>query len=1220
MIKIIYGVVALIVLVVGALFVAPYLIDWDGLKPTIAERAEHRFGRKLAIDGPIEVRFLPVPTVSVSDVRLANLPGAAVADMARAKRLDLDLAIGPLLGGEIETVKLVLIDPVIELERLANGQANWAFEPKPEAAKDSAKPKAGAKPAEPATKVVEAVEEGDGVGTSSIQAVELRNGAIVFRDARSKHVEYLHNIDAAVSAREQGGPYKARGSMMLRERPITFEGVLGRLSNVAPTPLALEITLDEAAAKLGFDGAIEFDAVRGAGKLNVEGENFAVALQRFGIAMPASAPDLAKLFMLSGVVSGGDERFDVKELQLRVGETSATGAAAYMSGTPNQLDLVLVLSSLDLDLMSGATPAPKQDTKSKPAVPEAKISPAAGAVAAGEDAGSGLPTDLNASVNLTIEAIKYRASVIRKTHALLTLEKGVATVRQASAELPGGADASLTGKFAMPNGRAAFDGGLEVHADDLRTLATWLGVDLRDVPADRLRRLALSATIKASEAELLIPKLSAKLDNSTITGSLSIADVAQVERPQITANLTLDRLALDAYRRQPNSTKADGTATGEDAVVVTSEKTEKKSSRAAASDGTLLGAYDFAATLRIGALSYGDFKLSGIDVNPLWRDGVLKISALNVADFAGVALKAQGEGRALETEAPQFSAEIDASAASLAPLARALALGDDIRVEALGRSKFGLILSGTPDAMALDGKLSTEAGQLAFKGNVEQISAEPRVVLDLDLENATDESIRAVLGTRSARRAEAATPIWLRGRLSGDQNALAFAAQSIAYGATELAGDIGVRFDGVRPFITAALKSPHLSAPTGDDATGESATFEASARGIDGGAGGGKNGRSGGAAEQAGTARWSREPFDLAVLSQVDGEFKIEAERLSLGKWLTEGFAVDATLKDSVLDISRLGGRLFDGALSGSGRVTAGERPDYALSFALVEADIDALLRATGKADAATGRVSLEGALEATGNSEHAIVNSLDGDIVMRGHDGTIEGIDLGAVVGALGSLGDLGGLSDVGGLVRGGLSKGSTRISTLDGSLRFTNGVGRTDNIRVVADTGLGAIAGEADLPRWRLDMTATFTLNQPPGTAPFGVRFLGPIDKPTRQFAIDPLMASIGDKLKQRLLDEGGLKLKLRKGAKAEPGTLADKVLRGVLGDPDAPAPGEGEPKPVEGAPPPEPLPSPDANADPEFDAMPESIPEPAPEPAQKPKLFDLLKQVIPELSKKN
>ena len=61
---------------------------------------------------------------------------------------------------------------------------------------------------------------------------------------------------------------------------------------------------------------------------------------------------------------------------------------------------------------------------------------------------------------------------------------------------------------------------------------------------------------------------------------------------------------------------------------------------------------------------------------------------------------------------------------------------------------------------------------------------------------------------------------------------------------------------------------------------------------------------------------------------------------------------MESALKDGVLAIEQMSGRLFDGALSGSGRVTGGAHPDYAIRFGLAEADIDAVLRAVGKARA----------------------------------------------------------------------------------------------------------------------------------------------------------------------------------------------------------------------------------------------------------------------------
>ncbi|MGD9538824.1 MAG: AsmA family protein [Alphaproteobacteria bacterium] len=1192
--KIVYGVAAFIALVLLALFVVPLLIGWDGLKPTIAERAEERFGRRLAIDGPIDVRLLPVPKIVARDVRLANLPGASSADMARAKQVDLELALGPLIGGELEVVRVDLIDPVIELERLVDGTANWHLGPKAAPPQEEAGGEAAPGQQPESAPAPEAQGE-SGVGMAAIQSVSLSNGAVTYRDARTGEVEHLHGIEATATAREPGGPYQARGSMTLREAPLGFEATLGRGGGGAPTPVSITLRLDDDTARLGFVGQVEPDAGRAAGTLTLEGGNFQAAVQRLGMAVPERAPDLVQPFALEGAVSGEADRFDAKELKLRIGETSATGAASYVSGEPSQLDLVLVLNSLDLDALTAQGEA-------APAQPADRAAPGeAGPAAAGDAAPGGflLPGDLTASVNLTVEAVKYRGRVIRALQSIIALDRGVVAIHQATAELPGGAGASLTGRLSAPRDRPLFEGTAELRADNLRALAGWLGIDLARVPADRLRRLAATADIQADDENVLISRLDAKLDNSTIAGSLSIAaGGSAAAHSQITANLTLDRLALDGYLPQDEAAASGPPPPSGDEAAGAGEAPSSGGANAGAPPDDTLSRYDIAGTLSIQSLSYRDLSLAGIEVNPLWRDGVLTIGELKVADMAGVALAASGEGRGLDGDAPQLKARIDARAASLAPLGRALGLDPSFRLDTLGRSTLGLDMAGTFQTLTLNGGLQSEAGRLSVAGDVQTPRETPRFALDIELADATEDSLRSLVGARPPRRAAAPTPVSLRGRLSGEPDAVDFAAESITYGETELAGTIGVRFGGVRPYVTADLKSPRLAAP----AKSASAPSGAAASGASGGGATAATGGPGTAGRDAaalpsGPSRWSREPFNLDLLQQVDGEFKIAADRLALGDWLTENFAVASALKDGVLTIETMSGRLFDGALSGSGRVTGGAQPDYAIRFGLAEADIDAVLRAVGKADAATGRVSLDGAFDADGNSEYAVVSSLDGEITVRGRDGTIEGIDLGAVLEPLAGLRNLSDLGDAGGLVRAGLSKGRTEIRSLDGTIRFTNGVGRTDDMRLVADAGVGEITGEADLPRWQLDMTAMFTVNQPQGTPPFGVRFLGPIDKPSREFRLDPLLASIGERLKQRLLEDENIQLKLRKGAKAEPGTPADAILRGVFGDPDR-SQGPSGPE-LEGAPPPEGPPPAEA----------------APEPQRQPGLLDLLKRVVPE-----
>ena len=86
-------------------------------------------GRDLVIDGDISLSLLPSPTLSVSGVRLANLPGGSSPDMARLKSLDVHVALVPLLSSKIRVTRVTLIEPVVLLERLPDGRANWQFVP-----------------------------------------------------------------------------------------------------------------------------------------------------------------------------------------------------------------------------------------------------------------------------------------------------------------------------------------------------------------------------------------------------------------------------------------------------------------------------------------------------------------------------------------------------------------------------------------------------------------------------------------------------------------------------------------------------------------------------------------------------------------------------------------------------------------------------------------------------------------------------------------------------------------------------------------------------------------------------------------------------------------------------------------------------------------------------------------------------------------------------------
>ena len=135
--KFLFGLIGLVVIAVAALLVGPGLWDWTAYKPEILERIKAETGREVAIDGGLSLAVLPSPRFAVNGVRIANIEGATAAQFARFKSLSIRVRLMPLLSGRIEVESVELIDPVIELEKLADGRVNWEIgRPAEKAAKE----------------------------------------------------------------------------------------------------------------------------------------------------------------------------------------------------------------------------------------------------------------------------------------------------------------------------------------------------------------------------------------------------------------------------------------------------------------------------------------------------------------------------------------------------------------------------------------------------------------------------------------------------------------------------------------------------------------------------------------------------------------------------------------------------------------------------------------------------------------------------------------------------------------------------------------------------------------------------------------------------------------------------------------------------------------------------------------------------------------------------
>jgi len=127
--KLLAVVLGLVVVLAVALVVLPGMIDWNDYKGTIQAQLKGLTGRDVVIGGDIHIALLPTPALIANGVRMANVNGAGAADMVRLKSVEVRVALGPLLGGNIQVETVKLVDPIVELERLADGQVNWEFAP-----------------------------------------------------------------------------------------------------------------------------------------------------------------------------------------------------------------------------------------------------------------------------------------------------------------------------------------------------------------------------------------------------------------------------------------------------------------------------------------------------------------------------------------------------------------------------------------------------------------------------------------------------------------------------------------------------------------------------------------------------------------------------------------------------------------------------------------------------------------------------------------------------------------------------------------------------------------------------------------------------------------------------------------------------------------------------------------------------------------------------------
>ena len=134
-----------VVLLVGFWWLSQY--DYNRFKPLIAEQVGAATAREIDIDGDLRLKIRLAPTLTTGPIRLRNAAWGSEPNMLTAEALEIQLSLLGLLRNKGVFKRLMLIKPVVLVERSADGtKSNWEFDTPP--AKESSPPEKASKPLE----------------------------------------------------------------------------------------------------------------------------------------------------------------------------------------------------------------------------------------------------------------------------------------------------------------------------------------------------------------------------------------------------------------------------------------------------------------------------------------------------------------------------------------------------------------------------------------------------------------------------------------------------------------------------------------------------------------------------------------------------------------------------------------------------------------------------------------------------------------------------------------------------------------------------------------------------------------------------------------------------------------------------------------------------------------------------------------------------------------
>lgn len=1103
----------LLVLLLFAALVGPSLVDWNQFRAEIEVQASETVGRPVSIGGDIRFQMLPAPQMTLNKIKIGHLsnPGSLPSNhnFATFEAIDAEVALAPLLGGDIKITSIVVLRPQVNLEILPDGTPNWG-----------------------ALNMAERIPANGmfSLASISLDKASFEEGTINYSNRVNGRAWKAEDVSGEIVASSLLGPMRMDAEAVLGGVPVAMRIGLGAFDGKKAFQVTAEIETKNYPARFLFSGVATEPAITarldGNGRLRIGNtDDDGTSAERIRV-------DAGMVLNMRGL--------DLRNLTVAAAGSTLTGDSQIRWERRPVFSLDLSSESFSLDPLLDLV-APDREMR------EASL---ADIVMSAQP-----PAWLDGRVDIKAKTLLVRNVPLRDVALDLSLEKGALEIGRASAELGGSTQIELGGKFSPEEEGSRFEGSGELKSANVAALASWLapvsGETARPTVAgspfsikSRLRfeqGLYVFGEIAAANArDLASPALRGNLRVDTSGERPAIGadfDIARFDFEPLTAllpeggdalawmdardiSLRLDAEELTLFRQEMKGVEAE-LSLRSGTLGISRLDIENIAGAAFSLSGELAG-------VTTGARDDVKGRFSGT-IKADRFGGLLEIGGFDVPDIEGpvdlIITGASGEAEDSQLRVDTLTL-------------RGTVRGS--RVDGVAKRRHGP--QGGVDRLEFSGTAANEEGRVLL----EQLGFAPQadlsgtgtvsVQLDGDTGGIYDTNFRANVG---------GTTLTARGKVENPFEALHFtgrvdvAASGVmhvlgGFGAPEpLADWVGAQAGGPGFVFSSDVVWDKASLAL-SDFEGVAGSFRLSGNANWAAGAGGALPRFTGSIEANGLdltplvvgkgsdTTWPADALDWSALGKLDAEVDLKAGSVVLGRLAVGDAVTRLSVSHGVLTASPFVGSYGRGRLSIGARIEGGEgQPGIGLTLVLENADLRSAITPVASAAPATGRLDLNAQLQAQGRSWLGLVSSLGGNATAKLSGARIEPLDLPGFSAALASMSEIEAFPS---LVEETLLQGTTAFEDTELSFNITDGLLRSSEAVLALTGGKGALDVFYDLPRLASDTALAIELDTPEAAPSFTISAVGrgqKLDIVTDTLDLQNFMAR---RLLQKSLDEAG------------------------------------------------------------------------------------------------